>query len=219
MRSVRCASTKYKSTVNHDTYYTILLFGRRDRRTCSVWRTSERSASPTLAVSGPSSLRAWAPVDVCRSPLWRATALSSRCSPRPTDFAAAKRRVKTQREKSSHCTRRVTAGEMSKITHPVVGGRGGKRGVHFRGGLQEQQQLQVQFVQSSAQVQNGLFVRVTAASTGTATSTYTSSSSSAATPASTARARSFRHAFAEFAHFERGPYGKQTLRMIEKSTL
>jgi len=100
MRSVHCVcelqSINIKSTVNYDRYYT--LFGRRDRRTCSVWHKSEHSANPTLVVSGPSSLRAWAPADVCRSPLWRATALSSRCSPRPTGFAAAKRRVKIPRK-------------------------------------------------------------------------------------------------------------------------
>jgi len=70
-------------------YY--LVVATDHRRTCSVWRKSERSASPTLVVSEPSSLRAWAPVDVCRSPLWRAIAPSSRCSPQPTGFAAARK--------------------------------------------------------------------------------------------------------------------------------
>lgn len=76
-------------------------------------------------------------------------------------------------------------------THFIFHDQCRKRRVRFGSGLQEQQQLQVEFVQGFAQVQNGFFVKVAAAAA--------------------ARARTFQYAFAEFAHLQRGPYREQAL--------
>lgn len=78
-------------------------------------------------------------------------------------------------------------------THFIFHDQCRKRRVRFSSGLQEQQQLQVEFVQGFTQVQNGFFVKVTA----------TAATSAAA---ATASARTFQYAFAEFAHLQRGPY-------------
>lgn len=84
-------------------------------------------------------------------------------------------------------------------THFIFHDQCRKRRVRFSSGLQQQQQLQVEFVQGFAQVQNGFFVKVTAAAAATSAT------------AAAARARTFQYAFAEFAYLQRGADREQAL--------